>query len=391
METLKHYLITNVCEPLMGCVLTSELPKDGNALLWPVIGVYGHCVVQVRGQVSDRGWGGICIQSKVSSRFIYIEMKRVVIYVCFVFKHSWVGTWWLYTDLRLIQLALWSPLLLTRVLPMTFPLCSHLVFYISSQREVPLEIRDKTLLNPTKRTGVYDYGNIFDQSKISIHADPNDKHFMTEVALFVVGHKDTALTSMCEKNKWRASDDTEKVWEAISEEKWHLFELPNRERPATQALAICAVYQTRSEPSKTCCVQSLQRMPWPHTKLFLWLSWSQYNKNDFILWLYNGIEVAIYSSCWRNSWQNWTPYVIYTLYINIFQRQKWFVVYLVKAVYPSRHTSIANLLKRIHNLSPETLVYFFISCIMHEKAWENKMTVRRLFRCTGGEEMCTLK
>lgn len=30
--------------------------------------------------------------------------------------------------------------------------------------------------------------------------------------------------------------------------------------------------------------------------------------------------------------------------------------------------------KRIHNSSPETLVYFFIDSIVHMKAWENKLT-----------------
>lgn len=47
---------------------------------------------------------------------------------------------------------------------------------------------------------------------------------------------------------------------------------------------------------------------------------------------------------------------------------------MVKTLYTSDwHTSIANLLKIIHNVSLETLVYFFIGRIRHTKAWENKI------------------
>lgn len=36
----------------------------------------------------------------------------------------------------------------------------------------------------------------------SIHIDPNDKHFMTEVDLFVVGDRHIALTSIGEGDKY---------------------------------------------------------------------------------------------------------------------------------------------------------------------------------------------
>lgn len=42
----------------------------------------------------------------------------------------------------------------------------------------------------------------------SIHIDPNDKHFMTEVDLFVVGDRHIALTSICEGDNTR--DNIEK-------------------------------------------------------------------------------------------------------------------------------------------------------------------------------------
>lgn len=40
--------------------------------------------------------------------------------------------------------------------------------------------------------------------------------------------------------------------------------------------------------------------------------WLHSQVNDYTM------ESRLPCSCWSNSWQNWTPYVIYTLYINIF-------------------------------------------------------------------------
>lgn len=62
------------------------------------------------------------------------------------------------------------------------------------------------MLNHNKHKNMYDYGYIYDQIKVrhvlsSIHIDPNDKHFMTEADMFVVGDKHIALTSICEGNK----------------------------------------------------------------------------------------------------------------------------------------------------------------------------------------------
>lgn len=47
---------------------------------------------------------------------------------------------------------------------------------------------------------------IYDQIKVrsfesSIHIDPNNKHFMTEVDLFIVGDRHMTLMSVCEGDK----------------------------------------------------------------------------------------------------------------------------------------------------------------------------------------------
>lgn len=73
--------------------------------------------------------------------------------------------------------------------------------------------------------------------------------------------------------------------------------------------------------------------------------------------------------------KNWTPYVIYTSYINIFQRGK---VACCLFGQNSIHKWVAHIhckpLKRIHKSSPETLVYFFIGGTMREKAWSHERT-----------------
>lgn len=71
---------------------------------------------------------------------------------------------------------------------------------------VPLQIRDEKVLNHNKHIDMYEDGCIGDQIKVrhfklSIHIDPNDKHFMTEVDLFVVGDRHTGLTSIWEGDK----------------------------------------------------------------------------------------------------------------------------------------------------------------------------------------------
>lgn len=128
------------------------------------------------------------------------------------------------------------------------------------------------------------------------------KHFMTEVDLFVVGDRNTALTSICEGDKWRTRDDIEKVWEAILEQNGICLSCPAKvaSNSSTGIQNMCTLPKCkhRVNPSNTCWVQSLQRMPRPHTKLPLWWSWSQRYKNTKVTtfssyWLYNGIEVAI--------------------------------------------------------------------------------------------------
>lgn len=64
-------------------------------------------------------------------------------------------------------------------------------------------------------------------------------------------------------------------------------------------------------------------MPRPHTERLLWQSWAQCykNNNDDIIHEFIQRDRLPYSY-WSNTCQSGTPYVIYTLYINIFQRQK---------------------------------------------------------------------
>lgn len=52
---------------------------------------------------------------------------------------------------------------------------------------------------------------------IKSNMDPNNKHFMAEVDLFVVGDRHITMMSIWEGDKWRTHDNTEKVWEAILE------------------------------------------------------------------------------------------------------------------------------------------------------------------------------
>lgn len=104
----------------------------------------------------------------------------------------------------------------------------------------------------------------------------------------------------------RTHDNTGKSVRSHFGVKWHLLELLSQNGQTTQALAYatCAQHnstrvQTLSGPSNTCWVQSLQRMPWPHTKLLLWLSWTQLNKYTTVTsftnyWLYNGVKVAMW-------------------------------------------------------------------------------------------------
>lgn len=61
--------------------------------------------------------------------------------------------------------------------------------------------------------------------------------------------------------------------------------------------------------------------------------------------------------CWSDKMN--TICYIHNVYKHIWGTKKYFV-YLLTTLYKSVwHTSIANLSKRIHNSSPETLVYFF--------------------------------
>lgn len=52
-------------------VLTSQLTKNGDALLWTIIGAYWHRIVHIRSQISDGGWGWVCIKGEISAWFIY--------------------------------------------------------------------------------------------------------------------------------------------------------------------------------------------------------------------------------------------------------------------------------------------------------------------------------
>lgn len=110
----------------------------------------------------------------------------------------------------------------------------------------------------------------------------------------------------------RTRDNIEKVWEAILQQNGVCLSCPTEIASNSSTdihvcvcMPTCArlhtnstIVQTLSEPSNTCWVQSLQRMPQPHTKLLLWWSWSQHYKNTTLTsfssyWLYNGIKVAI--------------------------------------------------------------------------------------------------
>lgn len=122
--------------------------------------------------------------------------------------------------------------------------------------------------------------------------------------LFTVGDRQMTMMSVGEDD-----ENTWQHWKSVRSHfgvKWHLLELLNQNGQTTQALAYatCAQHnstkvQTLSGPSNTCWVQSLQRMPWPHTKLLLWLSWTQLNKYTTVTsftnyWLYNGVKVAMW-------------------------------------------------------------------------------------------------
>lgn len=63
-------------------IRTCQLSIDGDTLLWSIIGVYSHCVVQVRSQVGDGGCCCVCTQAKLSGwlvwekKMVYLQERR---------------------------------------------------------------------------------------------------------------------------------------------------------------------------------------------------------------------------------------------------------------------------------------------------------------------------
>lgn len=232
-------------------LLTGDLSKDWNTFLRSIIGEDGHWVVHVRGQVSD--WGRCCvrIKSEISDRIVWKnqEIKRsvhfnaqslqVCIYVLLCCRH--------HTDLELTKLVFCSHLSLMRVSPMTYPLSFHLEFWISTLREVPLEVGNgEKVLNPRKyKCSMCDYSCADDQNQ-GIHIDPNDKHFWAEVDSFRCWGQthDTdvrlwrrAKNKSNKTNKIIQVTTLEKVQRAILGVKWRLLELLSQNGHTTQALA----------------------------------------------------------------------------------------------------------------------------------------------------------
>lgn len=95
--------------------------------------------------------------------------------------------------------------------------------------------------------------------------------------------------------------------------------------PATQALAYTTPHKLYQSANTEWTIQHMLSAvitthARQHTELLIRWSWSQHDKNTTVTDY--TMELRLPYSCWRNSWQNWTPNVIYTLYINIFQRRK---------------------------------------------------------------------
>lgn len=192
--------------------------------------------------------------------------------------------------------------------------------------------------------------------------------------LFIVDDRHMTLMSVGEddENKKIKRDNTEKVWGAIFGSKMAFVWVAQPKWPHNSSTGI------RQHVHNTTLPECKHWVGHPtHAECSHYNACPDHTSNCF----YGGadlssanIQLRLHSQVtdytmesrlpcgsWGDSGQNSTAYVVYTWYINIFQRTiKWSAVYLVKTLYTSDwHTSIANLLKRIHKSSAETLVYFF--------------------------------
>lgn len=221
---------------------------------------------------------------------------------------------------------------------------------------------------------MYDCGYTGDQNQ-SIHIDANNKHFRDWSALCSLLATDTwhwcPLVRMTRGEKIKR-DNTEKVWGAIFGSKMAFVWVAQPKWPHNSSTGI------RRHVHNTTLPECKHWVGHPtHAECSHYNACPDHTPNCFYggadlssaniqLWLHSQVtdytmESRLPCRSWGDSGQNSTAYVVYTWYINIFQRTiKWFAVYLAKTLYTSDwHTSIANLLKRIHKSSAETLVYFF--------------------------------
>lgn len=188
-----------------------------------------------------------------------------------------------------------------------------------------------------------DYG-CTDHQNQGIHIDPNDKHFRAEVDSFrcwgQTHDTDVRLWRWRERKKNKKkqykfknkSDKTEKVQRAISGVKWRLLELLSQNGHANSSTGIrghvhnttlpeckhwvghpthaeCSHYNTCPDHTPNCFNAGADLSS---TNIQLWLH-SQVS--DYTM------ESRLPCGSWGDSGRNSTAYVVYTGYINIFQRR----------------------------------------------------------------------